>query len=106
MDAIICSTHWGSPLSSPDEKVAQKTMEGMEISLKNAKDIGADTVLLVPGVVTPQVMYKDAYDRSLARVKELAPIAEKLQVTIAIEKCLEQISAEPDRVPWLYRKSQ
>jgi hexulose-6-phosphate isomerase len=95
LDAIICPTHWGSPLSDPDPKVVDQTMEGMEICLKNAKTIGADTVLLVPAVVTPTVSYQDAYTRSLARVKELAVIAERLGVTIGLENVWNKFLLSP-----------
>jgi L-ribulose-5-phosphate 3-epimerase len=95
LDAIICSTHWSSPLSDPDPKVVDKTMEGMEISLNNAKAIGADVVLLVPAVVNPKVMYKDAYSRSQERVKELASIAEKLQITIGLENVWNKFLLSP-----------
>ncbi|HQH71572.1 MAG TPA: TIM barrel protein [bacterium] len=95
LDAIICSTHWSSPLSSPDPKVVEKCMEGMKVSMKNSKDMGGDMVLLVPGVVSPEVMYKDAYARSLKAVKELAPIAEDMGITIGLENVWNNFLISP-----------
>lgn len=95
LDAIICPTHWKSPLSDPDPQVVDETMQGMETCLKNAKIIGADVVLLVPAVVKPDVMYKDAYSRSQARVKELAKIAESLQITIGLENVWNKFLLSP-----------
>ncbi|NPU97475.1 MAG: sugar phosphate isomerase/epimerase [Candidatus Omnitrophica bacterium] len=95
LDAIICSTHWSSPLSSPDPKVVEKCMEGMKVSLKNAKDMGGDMVLLVPGVVSPEVMYKDAYERSMKAIKELAPIAEDMEITIGLENVWNNFLISP-----------
>ncbi|MBD3267439.1 TIM barrel protein [bacterium] len=95
LDAIICSTHWRHPLSDPDSAVYGKTMEGMEVSLQNAKDIGADVVLLVPGVVTPHVMYRDAWVNSIARVKELAKTAESMKITIGLENVWNKFLLSP-----------
>ena len=41
--------HWRYPLSSADPEVVNKSVAGMETSLRNAKLWGADAVLLVPG---------------------------------------------------------
>ncbi len=93
LDAIICSTHWGKPLSDP--KVAEECMEGMKVSMKNAKAMGGDMVLLVPGVVNENVMYKDAYNYSLGKVKELAKIAEDMEITIGLENVWNKFLLSP-----------
>jgi len=95
VDAIVCSTHWGQPLSDPDPAVFEKTMEGMRVSLQNAKDLGGDMVLLVPAVVNPKVMYRDAWARSVERVKRLADDAEKAGITIGIENVWNKFLLSP-----------
>jgi hexulose-6-phosphate isomerase len=55
------SAHWEFPLSSPDPEVRKKSVDGMMKSLKSAKIVGADTVLLVPAVVNDNVTYEQAY---------------------------------------------
>lgn len=60
-------------------------MEGIRTSMRNAHELGADAVLLVPGVVTAQVRYIDVYRRSQDRIRELLPLAKELGVVIAIE---------------------
>jgi len=95
VDAIVCSTHWGQPLSDPDPAVWEKTMEGMRVSLQNAKDLGGDMVLLVPAVVNPKVMYRDAWTRSVERVKRLADDAEKAGITIGIENVWNKFLLSP-----------
>lgn len=95
IDAIICSTHWGDPLSDPDPAVYEKTMEGMRTSLRNAKELGGDMVLLVPAVVNPNVMYRDAWTRSVERIKILAEDAEKLDITIGIENVWNKFLLSP-----------
>jgi len=83
--SIMNSDHWKFPLSDPDPDVVKKCMEGIQTSMRNARDLGADVVLLVPGVVTHDVRYVQVYERSQARIKELLPLAEQLKVILAIE---------------------
>jgi hexulose-6-phosphate isomerase len=95
IDSIVVSTHWGSPLTDPDPAVFEKTMEATRVSLQNAKDLGADMLLLVPGVVNPKVMYRDAWTRSLDRVKKLAEDAERIGITIGIENVWNKFLLSP-----------
>lgn len=67
----------------------------MKVSLQNARDCGADAVLLVPAVVNPQVMYRDAYERSQREIRKLLPLAEKLKVVIAVENVWNKFLLSP-----------
>lgn len=82
---VIDSVHWRDTLSHPDEKIRAKGLAALEGALKDAKTVGADTVLLVPGVVNKEVSYEQCFERSQAEVKKALPLAEKLKVRIAIE---------------------
>jgi len=83
--SIMNSDHWNYPLSDSDPEVVKKCIDGIKTSLQNAHDLGAETVLLVPAVVTPDVRYIEAYRRSQKYVNELIPLAQELKVIIAIE---------------------
>ncbi len=83
--SIMNSDHWQYPLTDNDPAVVQKCVDGIKTSLQNAKDLGADAILLVPGVVTAQVRYADAYTRSQKQIRDLLPLAADLRVKIAIE---------------------
>jgi L-ribulose-5-phosphate 3-epimerase len=83
--SIMNSDHWQYPLTDNDPAVVQKCMDGIKTSLQNAKELGADSILLVPGIVTAEVRYVDAYTRSQQKIRELLPLAEELHVRIAIE---------------------
>jgi L-ribulose-5-phosphate 3-epimerase len=93
--SIMNSDHRGSPLSSPDPAVVEKGLDCMRVSLQNAKDCGAETVLLVPAVVNPQVMYRDAYERSQTQIRKLLPLAEKLKVVIGVENVWNKFLLSP-----------
>jgi hexulose-6-phosphate isomerase len=93
--SIMASTHWASPLSSADAATRQKTVDSVTFALENAHVVGADTVLLVPGVVDAETSYEQACERSMAEVKKLATVAEKHNVTIAIENVWNKFLLSP-----------
>ena len=86
---------WGAPFSDPDPKVIDKGMAGMETALRSAKALGAETVLLVPGIVTETVGYGDAYKRSQEHIRKLLPLAEQLEVIIAVENVWNKFLLSP-----------
>jgi len=95
VDAIVCSKHWSKPLTDAEPAVYEQTMEDMRLSMKNAKALGGDMVLLVPAVVNPQTRYADAWTRSVERIKMLAEDAEKMDITIGIENVWNKFLLSP-----------
>jgi len=93
--SVMNMAHWDYPLSSPDPAVVAKSMAGMKTSLRNAHFWGADTVLLVPAVVTPDTSYRDAWTRSVQQIRELIPLAEELKVIIGIEEVWNKFLLSP-----------
>ncbi len=93
--SVMNSDHWQYPLSSANPEVVAKGMKCMEISLHNAHDCGADTVLLVCAVVNPKVTYGEAYERSQKQIRKLLPLAEKLKVIIGIENVWNKFLLSP-----------
>jgi L-ribulose-5-phosphate 3-epimerase len=83
--SVMNMGHWEWPFSSPNADDVKKSTERMEISLRNAKLWGADTVLLVPGVVRPDTTIPQAWQRSQPHIKKLLPLAKELGVVIGIE---------------------
>jgi len=92
----VCGTvHWSKPLSDPDPKVREQGLEGLRECLRDAKRYGATSVLLVPAVVNQKVSYQDAYQRSQEEIRKAIPLAEELQVKIAIENVWNQFLLSP-----------
>jgi L-ribulose-5-phosphate 3-epimerase len=87
--------HWGKPLSDPDPKVRAEGLEALKQTLRDAKRYGASSVLLVPGVVSKEVSYADAYTRSQAEVRKALPLAQELGVKIAIENVWNHFLLSP-----------
>ncbi len=95
---VIDSIHWSQPLSSPNEDVREKGRKALETALNDAKTVGADTVLLVPGVVKDDVTYEQCFERSQAEVKKVLPLAEKLKIKIAIETVWNNFITKPEQL--------
>ena len=93
--SVMNQAHWKFPLSSADPDVVQRSMKGMETSLRNASFWGADTVLLVPAVVNPETSYQDAWTRSQEQIRKLVPLAQELKVIIAIEEVWNKFLLSP-----------
>jgi len=93
--SVMNIDHWKYPFSSADPAVVEKSLEGARTSIRNAHLWGASTVLLVPGVVNPQTSYKDAYTRSQVAIRKLLPLAEQLNVTIAVEEVWNKFLLSP-----------
>ena len=93
--SVMNMAHWGNPLSSSDPAVVKKSLDGMKTSLHNAKLWGAETVLLVPGVVNAETSYEDAWTRSQKNIRTLIPLAEELKIKICIEEVWNKFLLSP-----------
>jgi len=92
----VCNAlHWKFLLSDPDPKVREEGVAALKVSLEDAKAYGADTVLLVPGRVSDTVSYDDCWKRSVEEIKKVIPLAEKLNVKIAIENVWNNFLLSP-----------
>ncbi|HMJ88841.1 MAG TPA: sugar phosphate isomerase/epimerase family protein [Candidatus Acidoferrum sp.] len=96
--ASVCGKHhWGKPLSSPDEKLRTEGIEALKQTLRDAKRYGAPSILLVPGVARNGVTYEQAWERSIAGIKEALPLCEETGVKIAIENVWNEFLMKPQQ---------
>ena len=95
--SVCCHTHWEKPLSAPDEATRKIGLEGLLLSLNDAKAYGATTVLLVPGVARNGVTYKECFDRSVIEIKKAIPVAKETGVKIAIENVGNNFIMSPEQ---------
>ena len=93
--SVMNMLHWQFPLSSSDTAAVDKSLKGMETSIRNAVAWGGTTVLLVPGVVNAQTSYADAYKRSQEQIRKLIPLAEKSKIIIAVENVWNKFLLSP-----------
>ena len=93
---------WDLRLSDDDEKMREKAKDMIKKQLDTAKILGADTILVVPGVVNVEfsfpekkVAYDVVYERSLESLNELKKYAEALQVNIGLENVWNKFLLSP-----------
>lgn len=92
---VVDSVHWRDTLSDPDPEVRARGLEGLKTALRDAKAIGADSVLLVPAVVNKNVSYAYAYKRSQAEIRKALPVAEETGVKILLENVWNNFLLSP-----------
>ncbi len=95
--SVCCHTHWAKPLSAPDEATRKVGYDGLVLSLQDAKEYGATSVLLVPGVVSDKVTYDECFQRCVAEIKKTVPVAKDLGVKIAIENVWNNFVTKPQQ---------
>ena len=86
---------WNYPLTSPDKKTAEHGMYLVRRGLHIARLLGAETLLVVPGLVTTEVSYDEAYERAIAALKTLAEDAERESVKIGVENVWNKFLLSP-----------
>jgi hexulose-6-phosphate isomerase len=88
--SVATGMFWQYPMTSDDPQTREKSKEIVRKGLQIAAWAGTDALLVVPGVVASPiggdtVQYDVAWDRATAGLKELAPEAERLKVSIGLE---------------------
>jgi len=94
--SVMNMDHWRFPLSSGDRDIVNRSVAGVETSLRNAARWGAETVLVVPAVVDPTTSYKAAWTRSQQVIRErVLPLARELKVIVAVEEVWNKFLLSP-----------
>lgn len=93
---------WDYRLSDDEPAMRAKAKDMIKKQLETAKILGADTILVVPGVVNVEfsspekkVAYDVVYDRALEGLNELKSYAESLQVSIGLENVWNKFLLSP-----------
>jgi L-ribulose-5-phosphate 3-epimerase len=86
---------WNYPLTSNDETIRQKGISIIQKMITFAELFKVDTVLVVPGLVSEEVSYDIAYERSKKALIQLSGYAEEKGVTIAIENVWNKFLLSP-----------
>ena len=86
---------WQCTLTSPKAADRKKAMGIVRKAIQSCKELGADAALVVPGVVNEQTCYEDAWQRSMACLKQLAKDAEKAGIRLAVENVWNKFLLSP-----------
>ncbi|MBI3922781.1 MAG: sugar phosphate isomerase/epimerase [Armatimonadetes bacterium] len=96
LPSIMGGIQWQTPLSSPDVAVRKDSMDNIKASIDCARIMGADLVLVIPGLVNDvDTTYQQCWDRTLVALKELAPYAEDNQVYLGLENVWNKFLHSP-----------
>ena len=100
--SLSCGLCWDYRLSDDDPTMRLRAKDMIKKQLEAAKILGADTVLVVPGVVNVEfsspekkVAYDVVYDRALEGLNELKSYAESLEVSIGLENVWNKFLTSP-----------
>ncbi|MCL4507934.1 MAG: sugar phosphate isomerase/epimerase [Chloroflexi bacterium] len=86
---------WKLPLTDNDPAVRQQGLDLMYRSVEVAQILGMTSLLVVPGIVTPQVPYERAYERALAALQKLAAHNHGSGIVIGIENVWNRFLLSP-----------
>lgn len=100
--SLSCGLCWDYRLSDDDKNMRQKAKDMIKKQLDTAKLLGADTVLVIPGVVNVEFSYPEkkvaydvVYERALEGLNELKSYAEDLKVNIGLENVWNKFLLSP-----------
>ncbi len=93
--ALATGLFWKYSLTAEDQSVRERAADIVRHMIDAAAELGADTVLVVPGQVTEEVSYEEAYERAREGLFDLRGYAEKRQVTIGIENVWNKFLLSP-----------
>lgn len=99
--SVACGLYWTYNYTSANEENVKRAKEITKKQLEVASWLGCDTILVVPGAVEVAfdpgevVEYDVAYERALSALKELAPVAESLGVSIGVENVWNRFLLSP-----------
>ncbi|MCY2931496.1 MAG: sugar phosphate isomerase/epimerase [Planctomycetota bacterium] len=95
ISGVMTGGVWEHPLSAADPAVRDKGVQAVLAAIEAAAALGADAVLVIPGLVTPDVTYEQAWERSARELRRLIPAAEKANVVLAIENVWNKFLLSP-----------
>lgn len=99
--SVASGLYWTYNYTSANEENVKRAKEITKKQLQVAAWLGCDTILVVPGAVEVAfdpgevVEYDVAYERALSALRELAPVAEELKVSIGVENVWNRFLLSP-----------
>lgn len=95
LSSLSTGLGWKYPITSPEVRIREHGAQNIRVQLQAAQWLGVDTILVVPGVVNADIGYDEAYQRAQEVLKELAPEAERLGVSIGVENVWNKFLLSP-----------
>lgn len=83
--SLACPLLWGYTFTHNDIEVRRKALLIVERAINAAALLGADTILIIPGVVTADTDYADAYQRAQESIEKLGRLAKASDISLGLE---------------------
>ena len=93
--SVMTSGAWEFPASSSDPEVRAKCAQCYRNAIMTAAYLGADTILVVPGAVKPDISYDSAWENSRKTVESVIPFAAENKIYLAIENVWNKFLLSP-----------
>ncbi len=98
MHGVVYSKHWKVRLSDPDPELRKRSRKGLAQAMREAKQVGGTSVLLVPGRVKgDEETHQHVWNRSIEQIRKLLPLAEDLKIHILIETVWNGFCYQPEQ---------
>lgn len=96
---VVNMKHWQVRLSSPDEQQRQQAVNILRRSIEDSHAFGGDSVLLVPGKVGgTDETHEHVWQRSIAGIRQVLPLASRLGVRVLIENVWNGFCETPEQL--------
>ena len=93
--SLVSNQLWQYNLTSPNEENRAKAKELVKMLVTYAGELGADSVLVVPGVVNMDVSYLAAYNNAMKSLTELKPFIAEHKINVCVENVWNKIFLSP-----------
>jgi len=93
--SIMTSGAWENIATSNDPSVREKSAQAYIKAVDTAAYMGCDTILTVPGMVTADIPYEQAFENAYKTLSIVLPHAEEKGITLAIENVWNKFLLNP-----------
>ncbi len=96
---LVDMKHWDFRISSPDKATRDEGRKFLEQGIRDSHAMGGHTVLLVPGRVSgADETHDDVWNRSIAEIRKVLPLASHLGVRVLIENVWNGFCETPEQL--------
>jgi hexulose-6-phosphate isomerase len=93
--SMMAAAGWRPSLTSDEPEERRRALELFRRTIRAARFLGADAVLVVPGVVNETVSYPVAWERGQEALRDLARTAEEFGVCLCVENVWNKFLLSP-----------
>lgn len=95
LSSVATNLYWRYPLSHRTREVRQKALDILRRQVESAAMIGADAILVVPGVVTEEDSYDQVFNQASESIADVVGDAARAGVHIGLENVWNRFLLSP-----------